>query len=436
MRRGQGVILAVFAQEMPESGFVISFSDVTAERSAIDALSRANETLEARVFARTLELQDALATAERANASRSRFVAAASHDLLQPLSAAKLFIAAIDDPAMPAPARGALDKAQAALMSVEGILDALLNISKLESGKAAVALGPVRMDLLLGQLRDEFSAIAAAKGLGLTIRICDSAVISDAAYLRRILQNLIGNAIRYTISGRVLVGTRRRGDLLRVEVWDTGPGIPEAEQENIFKEFHRLNAPASASEGMGLGLAIVERACALLGHPLGLSSQIGRGTCFALHVPIAPRTMALTADLAPMSPDMPAQNCIAFLVENDEALRRAMGLLLEKWGVSVLESATGEEALALIDELGILPDFFLVDHHLGDGMDGLAFVDAIHQRHGPVPIRLITANRTDSLRNAAQARGTKVLVKPIDARALLAVVAELGQTAALTTKEA
>ena len=137
-----------------------------------------------------------------------------------------------------------------------------------------------------------------------------------------------------------------------------------------------------------------------------------------------------------MAPDMPAQNCIAFLVENDEALRRAMGLLLEKWGVSVLESATGEEALALIDELGILPDFFLVDHHLGDGMDGLAFVDALRQRHGPVPIRLITANRTDGLRYAAHARGTKVLVKPIDARALLAVVAELGQTAALTTKEA
>jgi len=110
------------------------------------------------------------------------------------------------------------------------------------------------------------------------VRICKTAVISDAAYLRRILQNLIGNAIRYTTKGRVLVGTRRRGGMLQVEVWDTGPGLPEAEQENIFKEFHRLDAPAPASEGMGLGLAIVERACALLGHPLGLSSRMGRGT--------------------------------------------------------------------------------------------------------------------------------------------------------------
>ena len=436
IRRGQGMILAVFAQEMPESGFVISFSDVTAEHSAIDALSRANETLEARVLARTLELQDALATAERANASRSRFVAAASHDLLQPLSAAKLFIAAVDDPALASATRGALNKAQAALMSVEGILDALLNISKLESGKAAVTLGPVRMDLLLGQLRDEFSAIAAAKGLGLVVRLCDSAVISDPAYLRRILQNLIGNAIRYTTKGRVLVGMRRRGGMLQIEIWDTGPGIPEAEQENIFKEFHRLNAPASASEGMGLGLAIVERACALLGHPLGLSSRMGRGTCFALQVPIAAKPMAIAADLAPETPNLSPQNRIAFLVENDVTLRRAMGLLLEKWGVSVLEAATGEEALALIDELGILPDFFLVDQQLGEGMGGLAFVDALHRLHGRVPAKLITADRSDGLRDAAHSRGVEVIVKPIEARALLAVVAELGQAPSLTTKEA
>ncbi len=436
IRRGPAMILAVFAQEMPDQGFVISFGDVTAERLAIDALSRANETLEARVLARTLQLEDALATAERANASRSRFVAAASHDLLQPLSAAKLFIAAIEDPALGAVARATVAKAQAALMSVEGILDALLNISKLESGKAAVSVGPVRMDHVLGQLADEFAAIAAAKGLGLVVRPSQCWVLSDPAYLRRILQNLIGNAIRYTTTGRVLVGARRRGGMLRIEIWDTGPGIPEAEQENIFKEFHRLNAPASASEGMGLGLAIVERACALLGHPLGLSSRLGRGTCFAVQIPIAvgavqatPQTPLLVA--SPAQPDR-----IAFLVENDQALRRAMALLLEKWGVSVLESATAEEALALIDELGILPDFFLVDHHLGDGIDGLAFVDALHRLHGPIPVRLVTANRTPELRAAAQARGVDVLVKPIDARALLAVVADLGQTAANTTKEA
>ncbi|MBD3765895.1 MAG: PAS-domain containing protein, partial [Rhodobacterales bacterium] len=287
LRRGSDLVLDVFAQEMPDRGFVMSFTDVTAERAAIAALSRANETLEARVMDRTLELEDALAHAERANASRSRFVAAASHDLLQPLSAAKLFISSIADDQVAPRAREALDKAQNALVSVEGILAALLDISKLESGRAAVSVGPVRLDRLMTQLRDEFAPMAAAKGLALTVLPVQAVVTSDPAYLRRILQNLIGNAIRYTQRGRVLVGARRRGGMLRLGVWDTGPGIPEEEQDNIFKEFHRLNARASASEGMGLGLAIVERACALLGHPLGLSSRLGRGTCFMLQVPLA-----------------------------------------------------------------------------------------------------------------------------------------------------
>ncbi|MEY4984222.1 MAG: hypothetical protein RIR62_2488, partial [Pseudomonadota bacterium] len=286
LRRGGDLILDVFAEGMPDGGFVMSFTDVSAERAAIEALSRANETLEARVMERTLELEDALGNAERANASRSRFVAAASHDLLQPLSAAKLFIASVTDGLPDAGDRATLVKAQNALLSVEGILGALLDISKLESGRAAVSVGPVPLDHLLSQLRDEFGAIAAAKGLRLTVMPCRATVVSDPAYLRRILQNLIGNAIRYTARGGVLVGARRRAGQVRIEVHDTGPGIPEAEQDNIFKEFHRLDAPASASEGMGLGLAIVERACGLLGHPLGLRSEIGRGTSFMLQVPL------------------------------------------------------------------------------------------------------------------------------------------------------
>lgn len=423
LRRGPDMIMDVFAQAMPDGGFVMSFTDVTAERAAIEALSRANETLEARVMERTLELEDALANAERANASRSRFVAAASHDLLQPLSAAKLFISSIGDEGLVPEAKATLDKAQNALLSVEGILGALLDISKLESGRAAVAVGPVRLDRLLAQLNDEFGAIAAAKGLRLTVVPSHVSVMSDPAYLRRILQNLIGNAIRYTDRGRVLVGVRRRGGMVRIEVRDTGPGIPEDEQDNIFKEFHRLNARASASEGMGLGLAIVERACALLGHPLGLTSQIGVGTCFMVQVPLSegltllaegPR---LTAAPSP-APRPSMQNRIVFLVENDGDLRRAMGLLLEKWGVSVLDAASGEEALDLIDELGILPDCFIVDHNLGDGMDGLRFVAEVQARHGAVPSRIVTADRRPELRAACAEAGIGLMMKPLEPRAL------------------
>lgn len=419
-RRDDNMILAVFAQEMPDGGFVMSFTDVTAERTAIEALSRANETLEARVMERTLELEDALGHAERANASRSRFVAAASHDLLQPLSAAKLFISSIDDAAIDPLAQEALKKAQNALLSVEGILDALLDISKLESGRVSMSVGQVRLGPLLKQLEEEFSAIAAAKGLRLTVRPADIVVMSDPGYLRRILQNLIGNAIRYTAKGRVLVAARPRGGVVRLQVWDTGPGIPEEEQDNIFKEFHRLNARASASEGMGLGLAIVERACALLGHPLGLTSMVGKGTCFMVQVPVAtggeqPVARPLSR---PPEPRMRFENKIGFLVENDEDLRRAMCLLLEKWGISVLDAASAEEALGLIEELGILPDFFLVDHQLGDGMDGLAFVEEVRRRHGAVPSRLVTANRSAEVRNLARQAGVEVMMKPIDSRML------------------
>lgn len=425
LRRGPDMIMDVFAQGMPDGGFVMSFTDVTAERAAIEALSRANETLEARVMERTLELEDALGHAERANASRSRFVAAASHDLLQPLSAAKLFISSVGEEGLAPGAREALDKAQNALLSVEGILGALLDISKLESGRAAVSVGPVPLDRLLAQLNDEFGALAAAKGLRLVVVPSRVTVQSDPAYLRRILQNLIGNAVRYTAQGRVLVGVRRRGGMARIEVRDTGPGIPEEEQDNIFKEFHRLNARASASEGMGLGLAIVERACALLGHPLGLTSEIGRGTCFMVQVPLAEGAVLSDHPRPAPSPRPSMQNRIAFLVENDGDLRRAMGLLLEKWGVSVLDAATGEEALDLIEELGILPDCFIVDMNLGEGMDGLRFLAEMAARHGPVPARIITADRRPELRAACAEAGVGMMMKPLEPRALESFIAGL-----------
>ncbi len=427
-RQGAARILDVFAQEMPGGGFVMSFTDVTAERAALVALSRANETLEARVVERTLELEDALERAERANAGRSRFVAAASHDLLQPLSAAKLFISSITWEALDATGRLALDKAQNALRSVEGILDALLDISKLESGKAAVCVGSVPLNRLLSQLCEEFTPLAAAKGLELKVLPCGAWVESDPTYLRRILQNLIGNAIRYTAQGRVTVGVRRRGGAVRIEVWDTGPGIPEEAQDSIFREFHRLNASASASEGMGLGLAIVERACGLLGHPLELRSVVGHGSCFMVQVPLS-----LASEDEPDPVEAPGRadprtsgaDKIAFLVENDADMRRALGLLLEKWGMTVLDAPSGEEALALIEEIGILPDLFLVDQQLGDGATGLEFIGEIFARYGPVPARIITANRGDDVRAAAEAAGIEMLYKPIDPGVLQAAIARL-----------
>ena len=423
LRRDPALILDVFAQEMPDRGFLFSFTDVTAERQAVEDMARAKETLEARVVERTLDLEDALAQAERANASRSRFVAAASHDLLQPLSAAKLFLSSVPEDQVPGPVAEAVGKAQNALVSVEGILAALLDISRLESGKAAVTVAPVRMGRLLGQLAEEFTPLAAAKGLALRVRPSEAVVLSDAGYLRRILQNLIGNAVRYTETGRVLVAARRRGPLLRLEVWDTGPGIPEAEQENIFKEFHRIAARASASEGLGLGLAIVERAAALLGHPLQLFSRPGRGTVFVLQMPLTDAQSPAEGPGVGLPQAGSVEGRIVLLVENDAELRRAMVLLLEKWGAAVIEAASGEEALALIDDLGILPDALIADQQLGSGLSGLQVLAALRARAPGLPARLISADRGENLRDAARAASVGLLMKPVQPEALRAFLA-------------
>jgi two-component system, sensor histidine kinase len=386
-------------------------------------MQRANVSLEARVAARTEDLRTALADAERANSTRARFVAAASHDLLQPLSAAKLFVASARDDVKDEHAGGTLDKAHKALASVEAILGALLDISRLD--EAAVEVSPVRLAPLLAQLTDEFAPVAESKGLKLAIVPCSLTVLSDPTYLRRILQNLISNAIRYTRTGRVLVGPRRVADRVRIEVHDTGPGIAPEDQKAIFREFHRLNASASAPEGLGLGLAIVERACALLDHRLTLHSTPGRGTCFAIELEQAPiRVAAGYRRGEPVEDGVAGEGgeWITLLVENDEELRHAISMLLERRGFTVLEVANGEEALALVEEMGIVPDLYLVDQQLGDGLTGLETVTALRARHGDRPARIITADRAPSLREACTAIGVEIMYKPIDAAQLEAFV--------------
>lgn len=413
LARGAETVLAVFAEEMPDRGFVMSVTDISTERSALRAISEAKATLEQRVRDRTEDLARALEQAERANAARARFVAAASHDLLQPLSAAKLFMAAAADGAAGNPAvAAALDKAQNALESVEQILEALLDISRLEAGRVAIDPGAVDLGRVLRQLHDEFAPLAARKGLSFRIVPTRVTVESDATYLRRILQNLIGNAIRYTESGRVLVGLRRGPGTVRVEVHDTGPGIPEAERANIFREFHRIGGRASASEGMGLGLAIVERAAAILGHPLGLQSQVGRGTCFSLTLPIAAQaTAGPRARADRLSPAAVPGGQIVCLIENDEGVRRALSLLVEKWGFSVIDVATAEEALTLVSDMGVVPDHFLVDYQLGGGMDGVACLEALGAAYGPLRARVISASRSAEVERRASRWG--LLQKPL-----------------------
>lgn len=408
-------ILTVFAQQMPDRGFVISFTDVSAERAAVRAISEVNETLEQRVAERTLELEDALSEAERANASKSRFVAAASHDLLQPLSAAKLFIGSLESEIERADLKERLDKANNALVSVEQILSALLDISKLDSGLASVDRSTINLGDLLSQLRDELEPLARQKGLSFRTFGRNIRVESDASYLRRILQNLASNAVRYTETGGVLVGLRQGKSGVRIEVWDTGPGIAPEHQERVFDEFHRLNATANPTDGMGLGLAIVDRACRLLKHPLHLRSRVGRGTCFAIEVPqsMAPEPAAPSANPAPGGA-VSFEHRIVVLIENDAALRAALTLNLENWGLDVLPAATLEEAREVLREVDIAPDAIIADYQLDHGALGTDAIKALRANHGAVPACLVTANRSPELRAICAAGGLTLLHKPID----------------------
>ncbi len=415
-RRGETRWFDLFAEEMPDKGFVISITDITTEKDAARTLSESNELLEQRVTERTLELEDALAVAERAIASRSRFVAAASHDLLQPLSAATLYLSSIAEELGEARHREVVDKAQNALTSVQDIIEALLDISKLESGRAAVDVHQIDLGKLLRRLEDEFQPLAQRKGLELRVIAPNLRIKSDATYIRRILQNLISNAIRYTQTGRVLVGVRLTRRSARIEVWDTGPGIPQSEHEVIFREFHRLNARSSASEGLGLGLAIVDRACALLRHPLSVESTVGKGTCFKVTVPLADENTLLPKGRLTVTAHTTWRHdgLVVLLVENDLDMRRALTLLLEKWNVEVLDVSSGEEAVRLITEIDLAPDAMLVDFQLDDGELGTEVITRIRDLIGPVPTRLITANRTPEVQANSAKIGVEVLNKPID----------------------
>lgn len=413
---GKDRVLSVFAQEMPDRGFVISFTDVTAEREAARALREMNETLERRVEERTLELGDALAEARRANASKTRFVAAASHDLLQPLSAAKLFVSSLEDRATDDLSREVAGKAVSALASVEGIIEALLDISKLDSGQASMNIQPVRLGSILTSLRDELTPSAGFRGLDL--HIVDSSVVvrSDAVFLRRILQNLVSNALRYTAHGKVLVGVRRTDNGARIEVHDTGPGIALADQRTVFQEFKQLSPNRSGANGLGLGLAIVERACQSLGHPLALRSEPGQGCCFSVTVDCV---QADVHDVIDTSPDTrlarpKAEGVMVLLVENDAEVARAITLMIEDWGSHVVHASSGEEALDLLDEIEIVPDGFLLDYQLGDGMQGTDLLARLRTRYGKVPARIISADRTPDLLKACIDLKVKLIPKPLN----------------------
>lgn len=412
-----GRILRSSGAPIPGGGYATSYTDITALRRAARDLEEANERLEARVADRTERLEEALRLAEDATASKTRFLAAASHDLLQPLHAARLFIAALKEEPALAPgsaARGLATNADRSIDSAHRLLTALLNLSKLEAGGVQPAVAPLSLDALFAELTREFAPMARAKGLRLTVAPSGLWVSSDHDLLRSMLQNLVGNAIRYTDRGRVLVGARRDGETVQMLVCDTGRGIPDADRESVFGEFVRLPGAPVDEPGAGLGLAIVQKLSDLLRHPLSMASRVGRGTTFRVS---APRAAARVVVAAPAESDvrLPLAGLRVLCVDNEPAILDALTALLTRWGAQTTTALTAAEGVAAKGPF----DAALIDLHLGDGADGLTVVDALQAR-GLRRIALVTADTREGLKETAAAAGATLLPKPVKPAALKA----------------
>ncbi len=426
------MVIEVRSNRMPGGGLVITFSDVTPSFEAAEALERSNATLEKRVRDRTEELTRlnselalAKSTAEDANISKTRFLAAASHDILQPLNAARLYVTSLVERQNGGEDSRLVENIDDSLEAIEEILGALLDISRLDAGAMTPSITSFKIGDLMRSLEIEFAPIARAKGLKLTFVPCSLPVESDRLLLRRLLQNLISNAIKYTPRGRVLVGCRRHGQSLQIGVYDTGVGIPILKRGEIFKEFHRLEQGARIARGLGLGLSIVERLARVLNHGIALDSNVSGGSFFSVTAPIANainHTAAVTS-ATPLS-RTPMSGALIVCIENDPAILDGMRTLLTAWGAKVIAVADPEAAIEAIEAAGGQVTGLLVDYHLDRG-NGVAAIRDIRRRFGEgIPAILITADRSPHVRAAAREEKIAVLNKPVKPASLRALLGQ------------
>jgi signal transduction histidine kinase len=434
-------ILEIRTSPMPQGGIVTTYSDITERVEAAEALERVNETLERRVQERTAELTEvnkALAIAKRkadeANLDKTRFLAAASHDVLQPLNAARLYATSLVERRTAGQESKLARNIDASLEAVEEILNVLIEISRLDAGGFEPDITVFPLNEMLERLEVEFQPLAREKRLDLRMVPTNLWVASDRRLLRRLLQNLLSNAIKYTASGRVLLGVRRRGGKLAVEVYDTGPGIPSSKRALIFKEFQRLEETAHTVRGLGLGLAIVERIGKVLDHRIELKSTPGRGSMFAVQLPRA--AARPTAEPSVTAPPMGARltGLRVLAIDNEPDVLNALCVLLEGWGCTVLAAVNGAEAAGRVSGAGAEPDVILADYHL-DGTTGLEAVRSLRAGlKSTPPVVMITADHSAEVQRAIRAQGHALLRKPLKAAALRALMHQLTRQRAVAAE--
>lgn len=450
-RLPSGTIVEVRGTPMPGGGFVTTFTDISDYRAAVDALEENRRTLEERVEQRTAELRasnEALQAENRRraeveaqmrelHAAKTRFLAHTSHDLLQPINAARLFIASLQQKAE-CSAWGSsqwgaaledIGHIDSALSAAEQLIGALREISRLDAGN----LTPRRDHFPVGELLDaltvECQAIAASRGLQLRYARSSAWIYSDRHLLRRILQNFLSNALHYTARGKVLLGARRRGRELEIQVWDTGPGIAPEAQARIFEEFVRLSSSADrpADKGLGLGLAIAKRSADLLQHPIGVQSAPGRGALFSIRVPLGVAEAARPAAAQPQVAGADLSGTRVLCIDNEESILRGMQSLLSGWGCRVIAAKSLPEALA--DWRGAQPpQLVIVDYHLDRNETGIGALEGLTEHWGqPLPGILVSADISEQVRDAATSRGYYYLSKPVKPAALRNLVRRLAR---------
>jgi PAS domain S-box-containing protein len=441
-RSGEDVYcIGTYIPEFDEEGKVIGlyamFQDISTRRRAELALEEAKANLEQRVEDRTTELNQAMkdlevakAEAEQANRSKTRFLAAATHDLLQPLNAARLFISVLAEQSDTLPSEQAklVDRVDNSLAAAEDLLGGLLDISKLDSGALVPEISQFRLADLLKLLHQQFSPLARARGLEIELRGSgmDCVVKSDRQLLRRILQNLIANAFRYSSGGRVLVAARRRADQVEVQVWDQGQGIPEENLEDIFVEFKRLElGPGAKEKGLGLGLAIVDRVSRMLGHQVLVRSRLGRGSMFSVSLPVAANQVVLGQPAKVSQPVLGRlSGARVVCVDNEQEILDGMHALLSRWGCEVIVARSSDELMQALPK-GYVPDVLLVDYRL-DKEDGLDVIRILDDHLGlAVPGAFITADNSDEVKLLIREAGFLMLGKPIKPAALRATLTSL-----------
>ncbi len=407
--------------------------DVGERKDELGILAQSFNSMITKINSRTKDLQVAKDDAEKANSSKTRFVAATSHDLSQPLHAARLFASALASKITDNKQEEMVHNIQRSLGSAETMLQEILDISKLESGSIAPNIRAVKVSDIFIELGVQIAALAEERGIKLKVVPSSVVVATDRVMLRRIIQNFLTNAMRYTREGKVVLGCRRQEDHLCIEVWDTGPGIAKDKQKKIFEEFLRLeNHDPYGERCFGLGLAIVDRMAKILQHRVTLRTWEGKGSVFSVSVPIFKDTNF--KDTKKMVEQRSVQRewvgdilGLNFLcVDNEQDSLKGIEALLQSWGGNAILVQTLDQALEMIKSDGQKPDLIIADYQLDNEQTGLMVIDQVRAQYGDkIPAIILTANTSQKLKNMVQEHGGFFLAKPVKPAALRALIAKL-----------